>query len=250
MRLRLFVLSFALVNLAYNGIEYAGTARSEPGPEILSGEDMMRILPGNTLLGYDDTGPFWMYYPAPGTLWGQSSSGDVDVGSWWIENGHYCRGWRRWYDGAIQCWLLAIYDENRIVWMDPNQSIQGESLVQSGNTIGTARPSLLASLATDIAVEPIAVTGAIGPERRSQTADRSTGSGGGSSGSGGTGGTTGESGGSSGGSGGSNGGASSGGGSSGGGSSGGDDNGGGGSDGGSGKGKGGGKGGEGGKGKS
>lgn len=172
MRLRLFALSFALANLSYNGIEYAMTAQSEPRPAILSGEDMMRILPGNTLIAYDESGPFWMYYPNPGTVWGQSSTGDVDVGRWWIEDGRYCRNWRRWYDGATQCWLLASYGDNRIVWMDGEESIQGESLVQSGNTIGIARPPMLASLATDIAEEPIAITGAIEPERQTQVVDR------------------------------------------------------------------------------
>ena len=54
MRLRLFLLSFALANLSYNGVQYAVTAQSETRPAVLSAEDMMRILPGNTLLAYDE----------------------------------------------------------------------------------------------------------------------------------------------------------------------------------------------------
>ncbi len=200
MRLRLFALSFALANLSYNGIEYAMTAQSEPRPAILSGEDMMRVLPGNTLIAFDESGAFWMYYPSPDTVWGQSSTGDVDVGRWWIEDGRYCRSWRLWYDGRTQCWLLASYGENRIVWMDGRESIQGESLVQPGNAIGSAWPPILASLATDIAEEPIAITGAIAPERQTQAADRGpvgggtqsgSGSGGGSGGSSSSGGSSG-----------------------------------------------------------
>jgi hypothetical protein len=245
MRLRLFVLSFALTNLSYNSVQYAMTAQSEPRREILSGEDMMRILPGNTLLAYDESGPFWMYYAGPDTVWGQSSSGDVDVGRWWIENGRYCRSWRLWYVGATQCWTLAADGDNRIFWLDDRESLQGESLIWEGNAIGKVRAPLIASAAADIEIDPIAVTGTIGPERRTRFADNSSdrtasssengSSGGGSSG------------------GGSSGGGSSGGGSSGGGSSGGGDgsgsSGAGGSNGGDGgSGKGGGKGGGGDKG--
>jgi len=97
MRLRRFLLSFGLANLCFNGVEYAVTAQSETRPTVLSAEDMMRILPGNTLLAYDKNGPFWMYFPEPGTVWGQSSDGDVDIGHWWIDGDQYCRSWRVWY---------------------------------------------------------------------------------------------------------------------------------------------------------
>src|SRR5688572_15840775 len=152
---------------------------------------MMRILPGNTLLAYDESGPFWMYFPTPGTVWGRSSSGDVDIGQWWIEDGRYCRSWWRWYDGEPQCWQLATYGEDRIVWMDGQQAIQGESFVHHGNAIGEIRPPLLASVATNIPVEPISVIGAIGPEparsgdrggRGSSSSGSGSSSGGGSSG--------------------------------------------------------------------
>ena len=103
MRWRAFLLSFAIANLSYNGIQHAMRAQSEPRSTVLSAADMMRILPGHTLLAYDHGQPFWMYYPSPGMVWGQSSNGDVDVGHWWTEKGRYCRAWRRWYDGAAQC---------------------------------------------------------------------------------------------------------------------------------------------------
>src|SRR3954463_6466488 len=111
MRLRTFLLSFALTNLCFNSIEYAVTAQSEVRPAVLSADDMMRVLPGSTLLAYDRSGPFWMYFPKPGTVWGQTSSGDVDIGHWWIDGGRYCRNWRVWYGGKTQCWRLASYDQ-------------------------------------------------------------------------------------------------------------------------------------------
>jgi hypothetical protein len=69
MRVPTFLLSFSLANLAYSGIHYTMTAQSETRTDMLSAEDIMRILPGNTLLTYDETGTFWMYFPSPGTVW-------------------------------------------------------------------------------------------------------------------------------------------------------------------------------------
>ncbi|MGH7187308.1 MAG: hypothetical protein ACREIB_13645 [Pseudomonadota bacterium] len=187
MRLRLFILSFALANLTYSGIQQAMTAQSEPRLAVLSGEDMKRILPGHTLVAFDETGPFWVYFPDPDTVWGQSSAGDVDIGRWWIEDGRYCRAWRRWHDGASRCWLLASYGADRIVWMDGQQAIQGESLVQSGNTIAGVWPPLLALVDTDVeaaavtaASEPQAPTESVGREPAGNAAQRGSGSDGGS----------------------------------------------------------------------
>jgi hypothetical protein len=199
MRLRLFLLSFALANLSYNGIQYAMTAQSETRPTVLSAEDMMRILPGHTLLAYNNGAPFWMYYPSPGTVWGQSSNGDVDVGRWWTEKGRYCRAWRRWYGGAPQCWNLANLGENRIAWID-RDAIRGETLVQPGNTIGSAVPQAqLVSLTTGVDADPASLGNGIGPEPRAELADRDAAQGGGGSGSSSGGGSSGAGGASSGG---------------------------------------------------
>jgi hypothetical protein len=178
MRLRLFFLSFALANLSYNGIQHAMTAQSEPRATLLSAEDMMRILPGHTLLAYDNGAPFWMYYPSPGTVWGQSSKGDVDVGRWWIDKGRYCRAWRRWYGGAPQCWNLASLGENRIAWID-RDAVRGETLIQPGNAIGATVPQAqLVSLTTDVDADPASLGNGIGPEPRSELADRDAAQGG------------------------------------------------------------------------
>ena len=64
-------------------------------PRALSGRQLQLMLTGNTIIGMGDDGPFWMYYPDPRTLWGRSAAGDVDVGTWWVENDQYCRSWRR-----------------------------------------------------------------------------------------------------------------------------------------------------------
>jgi hypothetical protein len=173
MRLRRFLLSFGLANLCFNGVEYAVTAQSETRPTVLSAEDMMRILPGNTLLAYDKNGPFWMYFPEPGTVWGQSSDGDVDIGHWWIDGDQYCRSWRVWYGGTTQCWKLVSYGDNRLLWMDSLNSIQGESVVQRGNAIGTIRMPQLAAATVASEVDPVAESATIGPESRMRSSDPS-----------------------------------------------------------------------------
>jgi hypothetical protein len=73
----------------------------------LSGDQVQSVLTGNTLVGYDEAGPFWMYYPSVGTIWGRASNGDVDVGQWRVQNDFYCRTWRRWRSGKEQCWRFA-----------------------------------------------------------------------------------------------------------------------------------------------
>jgi hypothetical protein len=232
----------------------------------LTGQEVAQVLTGNTLVGRDGKVPFWMHYPSSDTVWGLASSGDVDVGRWWIEGNRYCRSWRHWRDGQEQCWLLATDGSKQLLWIEPNGRASGESTVQTGNSIGqVGPPQLVSNLIGSDAGEttapygeevPVDATGAI-----LLTGYRVAGGDGGSDGidagslgrDNGTGGNTGAGGGSSGtgssSGGGSSGGSSSGGGSSGGsgggssgGSGGGDDDGGGGGK-GKGKGKGGGGGG-------
>ena len=174
MRLRRFLVSFGLANLFFNGVQYAVTAQSETRATVLSAEDMMRILPGNTLLAYDKKGPFWMYFPEPGTVWGQSSNGDVDIGHWWIDGDRYCRSWRVWYGGDTQCWKLVSYGDNRLVWMDSLDTVQGESVVQRGNAIGTIRMPQLAATTVASDADPVKDSTAIGPEPRTQASDASS----------------------------------------------------------------------------
>src|SRR5262249_41123120 len=85
-------------------------------PLTLRGDDVQRVLTGNTLVGYDDAGPFWMYYPSLGTIWGQASNGDVDVGRWRVNGDYYCRTWRRWRGGEEQCWRFATDGSSRLIW--------------------------------------------------------------------------------------------------------------------------------------
>ena len=142
MTARVGALGLALMLAACGGNEdkdeIAGTPQSVTMSDlqVLNGEEVRRVLTGNTLVGYDQAGPYWMYYPSGGTIWGQASNGDVDIGRWRVDGDLYCRSWRRWGDQSEQCWQFATDGLNRLIWIDPNGRKFGESTVQSGNTIG------------------------------------------------------------------------------------------------------------------
>jgi hypothetical protein len=128
----------------------------EPGAgealRTLNGEEVRRVLTGNTLVGYDSTGPFWMYYPSATALWGLASSGDVDIGTWRIKGNSYCRAWR--LDGRERCWLFATDGSNRLLWITPDGTPAFESTVQPGNTIGQVLEARASRI--DAGVDPAA----------------------------------------------------------------------------------------------
>src|SRR5688500_16482626 len=81
--------------------------QSEP-LQVLSAEEVNRILTGNTVIGTRDGRRYWVYHPSGAAMWGLESTGDVDAGSWHVEGDLYCRAWRRWHDGREKCWRLAV----------------------------------------------------------------------------------------------------------------------------------------------
>src|SRR5262245_34407227 len=82
-----------------------------------------------------------MHFPTYGTVWGKSSSGDVDIGRWWVEGNRYCRAWRRWQSGEKTCWTFASDGGTWLIWVSPDGSVAGESNIQVGNTIGGSAQS-------------------------------------------------------------------------------------------------------------
>ena len=115
----------------------AGDSGSGPGPlRTLTGMEIERLLIGNTLVGRDKVGPFWMHYPSERSVWGLASNGDVDVGRWWISGNKYCRAWRNWRNGVEQCWLFATDGSTELLWIEPDGRSSGESTIQAGNSIG------------------------------------------------------------------------------------------------------------------
>jgi hypothetical protein len=105
-------------------------------PHPLTGEEVQALLTGNTLIGWDKEGPFWMYYADGHTVWGRSSSGDVDVGRWWIENHSYCRSWRRWFAGETRCWQFSAVGDDILIWHSLTGEPMGRSTVRRGNAMG------------------------------------------------------------------------------------------------------------------
>jgi hypothetical protein len=127
-------------------------------PRPLSGRELQLMLTGNTIIGMSDDGPFWMYYPEPGTLWGRSASGDVDVGNWWVEKDRYCRSWRRWYEGQTRCWLMRSHGDEVLLWYSLDGDREGRSILRSGNAMGDlpqagSAPSQLADAGTGLSSE-------------------------------------------------------------------------------------------------
>jgi hypothetical protein len=102
----------------------------------LSGRELQNLLSGNTLIGLDEDGPYWLYYPSRSTLWGRSAGGDVDVGHWWIENDCYCRAWRRWFSGETRCWLLSSGAQGSLLWHSLDGDLEGRSVLKKGNAVG------------------------------------------------------------------------------------------------------------------
>jgi hypothetical protein len=130
-------------------------------PRPLSGRELQVLLLGNTLIGADQDGPFWMYYPNAATLWGRSASGDVDVGEWWIENDSYCRAWRRWFEGRTRCWQMMA-EGDVLLWYSLDGESEGRSVLRDGNAMGDlpqmdAAPPQLADLGTGLSSELEAV---------------------------------------------------------------------------------------------
>jgi hypothetical protein len=149
MQKQLLLIGFALSMLLYNGVQNAGTA-AERSQRILAADELQRLLTGNTLKGYDDNGPFWLYYADRTTIWGQASNGDVDIGTWWIQDGRYCRMWRRWFGGATQCWTLALQGNDPIIiWLGDGEQRLGGTTLEHGNSLGRGADSQLFATAAD-----------------------------------------------------------------------------------------------------
>jgi hypothetical protein len=137
------------------GNHHSGNNSAALKAHPLAGDQVQAILTGNTLVGYDEAGPFWMYYPSLGTMWGRASNGDVDVGQWRVQHDMYCRSWRKWRAGQEQCWKFATDGSNRLIWLDPHGHRTGVSTVQAGNTIGQITQSQTAQALFNSDIQPV-----------------------------------------------------------------------------------------------
>ena len=168
MRVRLLLLP-AILAATFLALLPHALALDSPRP--LSGRELQMLLLGNTLIGTDEDGPYWMYYPSADTLWGRSAGGDVDVGKWWIENDSYCRAWRRWFEGRTRCWQMMSEPGDVLLWYSLDGEREGRSLVRAGNAMGDlpqmdAAPSQLADAGTGLSseLEAVVARAAVPPE--------------------------------------------------------------------------------------
>jgi hypothetical protein len=89
----------------------------------------------------------WVYFPTADVLWGQSPTGDVDIGHWWIENDSYCRAWRRWLKAETKCWQLGSAADGRILWYSLDGGLTGRSLLWHGNALSNLSDRFLTQTA-------------------------------------------------------------------------------------------------------
>ena len=122
----------------------SGTDLARP----LDGQEVKSALIGNTLIGADgEDGISWVYFPTADVLWGQSPTGDVDIGHWWIENDSYCRAWRRWLKAETKCWQLGSAADGRILWYSLDGGLTGRSLLWHGNALSNLSDRFLTQTA-------------------------------------------------------------------------------------------------------
>jgi hypothetical protein len=122
----------------------SGTDLARP----LDGQEVKSALIGNTLIGADgEDGVSWVYFPSADVLWGQSPTGDVDIGHWWIENDSYCRAWRRWLKAETKCWQLGSAADGRILWYALDGGLTGRSLLWHGNALSNLSDRFLTQTA-------------------------------------------------------------------------------------------------------
>src|SRR5262245_55443437 len=154
MRLRLALFPLALLLASCSGSRHSSDDTAALKERTLGADEIQAALTGNTLVGYDEAGPYWMYYPSIGMIWGRASNGDVDVGQWRVQQDTYCRTWRRWRSGQEQCWKFATDGSNRLIWLDSDGRRSGVSTIQAGNTIGQITQSQTAQALFNSDVEP------------------------------------------------------------------------------------------------
>ena len=122
----------------------SGTDLARP----LHAKEVKSALIGNTLIGADgEDGVSWVYFPSADVLWGQSPTGDVDIGHWWIENDSYCRAWRRWLKAETKCWQLGSAADGRILWYSLDGGLTGRSLLWHGNALSNLSDRFLTQTA-------------------------------------------------------------------------------------------------------
>ena len=100
--------SLALVTLAAitaAGCAGAGSGESQMQGPPLSGEEIRKLIVGNTVKGPIGAQPYSFYYFPDGKVSGVIGDDDDDSGTWQIKNGDvFCFTWIDFFDGTQECY--------------------------------------------------------------------------------------------------------------------------------------------------
>ena len=97
-------------------------------PAYLDAAALEQALAGSTTMGVNSYGnPYTVHILDDGTTTGIAGHNDefVDSGSWWIEDGMYCRRWNTWLGGATGCFHVVI-EGDKVRWLNADGSLARE----------------------------------------------------------------------------------------------------------------------------
>lgn len=88
-----------------------GGCGSLGGPKIVgpafSGDEIRKLIVGNTLQGPAGTEMYDWYYQGDGAVTGVIGASNDDSGTWLIKDGNvYCHTWDQYFDGVQHCYEL------------------------------------------------------------------------------------------------------------------------------------------------
>lgn len=116
-------------------------------PSWLSAEELASAMPDSTLLcrtAYGD--PYSVEVHADGRLVGKAGYAheDCDVGSWWIEDDHWCRRWNNWSYGETAK-FLTVLEGDQIRWYKDDLILFNRGIIVRGLSADMAEDGALLS---------------------------------------------------------------------------------------------------------
>ncbi|MGL5115352.1 MAG: hypothetical protein ACRC7C_08510 [Beijerinckiaceae bacterium] len=114
---------------------FAGAAAASDNRPVVSGEEMRRILSGNTMSGRHDTGmPFSEWHAPDGRVFGHNNHEAVDRGCWDIRGDSVCY----YYSGGTVrgafCWTFRRVTDNGFALRSVENGLNAVGILTDGNT--------------------------------------------------------------------------------------------------------------------
>ena len=103
--------------------------------ELLSGEEIVAVLTGNSISGDNWDGPFTVYFPEYGKMVGVRATHYRDAGTWRVEQEALCAKWEDWWGGVERCWGIYL-DGTTVTWRRPDGDRLENARLREGNPAG------------------------------------------------------------------------------------------------------------------